>query len=421
MIAQARKTLVVQKFGGTSVATPERIKAVAQRVVEEKRAGKDVIVVVSAMGNATDDLLKLAKTITPDPPKRELDMLLTAGERISMALLSMAISALGCEAISFTGSQSGIVTDTSHTRAKILDVRAHRVREELDRGRIVIVAGFQGVSSTKEVTTLGRGGSDTTCVALAAAFSAGECHIFTDVDGVFTANPRTVPWARKIDRISYDEMLELAYCGAGVLHWRSVDVAKRYGVAVHVRNSFGKEAGTLVTNDEIETAAIRGIAEDTDLAEIEVGGQGRHLEDAARVLEALRRENIDVRFLDLTGRVAEHLAWIMIPLDDKAAAVRAISGALPQLRFAVREDVATVSIVGGGLSSMQGVAEKVLASLAAEGITPGRISTSGLTLTIALPKSRSGDAVRRLHADLGLGGPARPAGPAAPTPDVEPR
>lgn len=404
--------LVVQKFGGTSVATPERIRAVAQRVVEEKRAGKDVIVVVSAMGDATDDLLRLARTITPDPPKRELDMLLTAGERISMALLSMAISDLGYQAISFTGSQSGIVTDTSHTRAKILDVRAHRVSEELDRGRIVIVAGFQGVSSAKEVTTLGRGGSDTTCVALAAAFSAGECHIFTDVDGVFTANPKVVPWARKMDRISYDEMLELAFCGAGVMHWRSVDVAKRFGVAVHVRNSFGKEAGTLVTNDEIETAAIRGIAEDADLAEIEVGRKGSHLEDAARVLEVLRRENIDVRFLHLAGRGAEGLAWIMIPLGDKDTALRAISAALPGLAFAVREDVATVSIVGEGLSSMHGVAEKVLASLASEGIAPGRISTSGLSLIIALEKSRAADAVRRLHADLGLGGPTR---------DVEPR
>jgi aspartate kinase len=227
------------------------------------------------------------------------------------------------------------------------------------------------------------------------------------VDGVFTANPRIVPWARKIDRISYDEMLELAFCGAGVLHWRSVDVAKRFGVTVHVRNSFGKEAGTLVTNDEIETAAIRGIAEDTDLAEIEVGGKGHHLEDAARVLEVLRRENIDVRFLYLAGRGNEGLAWIMIPLDDRDAALKAISAALPGLTLAVREDIATVSIVGEGLSSMQGVAEKVLASLAREGIAPGRISTSGLALTITLAKSRVGDAVRRLHADLGLGGPTR--------------
>jgi len=263
MKAQERKMLVVQKFGGTSVATPERIRQVASRVVEEKKAGRDVIVVVSAMGDTTDQLVTLAKTVTQNPPKREMDMLLTAGERISMALLSMAISDLGCEAISFTGSQSGIVTDTSHTRAKILDVRAHRVKEELDRGRIVIVAGFQGVSSAKEVTTLGRGGSDTTCVALAAAFSAGECHIFTDVDGVFTADPRSVPEARKIDKISYEEMMELAFCGAGVLHWRSVDVARRFGVKVHVRSSFGKEAGTLVTNrDEIEAAEIKGIAQD---------------------------------------------------------------------------------------------------------------------------------------------------------------
>ena len=364
--------LVVQKFGGTSVATPERIKLVAARVVDEKKAGKDVIVVVSAMGDTTDQLLTLARTITQNPPKRELDMLLTAGERISMALLSMAISDLGYEAISFTGSQSGIVTDTSHTRAKILDVRAYRVKEELDKGRIVIVAGFQGVSEAKEVTTLGRGGSDTTCVALAAAFSAGECHIFTDVDGVHTADPRIVPWARKIDRISYDEMLELAFCGAGVLHWRSVDVARRFGVRVHVRSSFRKEMGTVViAKDEIEGVEIRGIAHDAGVMEVRFSGKDHPARAACTILDALDRENIEVRFLYLSsGRGARGALSVLVSLDDKDLARRAIMAVLPAGEVAFDEDIATISIVGQGISSMKGVARRALTSLAAMGIAP---------------------------------------------------
>jgi aspartate kinase len=407
MIAQERKMLVVQKFGGTSVATPDRIRQVASRVVEEKKAGRDVIVVVSAMGDTTDQLVTLAKTVTQNPPKREMDMLLTAGERISMALLSMAISDLGCEAISFTGSQSGIVTDTSHTRAKILDVRAHRVKEELDKGRIVIVAGFQGVSSAKEVTTLGRGGSDTTCVALAAAFSAGECHIFTDVDGVFTADPRLVPEARKIDRISYEEMMELAFCGAGVLHWRSVDVARRFGVRVHVRSSFGKEAGTLVTNrDEIEAAEIKGITQDVGVARLSLEGGEDPAGAAGRLLTLLDLENVDVRFIHLSSAGPGGVS-IMIPADEKEAARRAISAAAPADRFLLDEEMGTVSIVGQGPSGMHSVARKVLASLASMGVSPEVMSTSGISLTVVLPRSALAEAVRRLHSDLGLAGSTR--------------
>lgn len=413
MIAQESKVVVVQKFGGTSIATPELIRSVARRVVEEKKAGKDVIVVVSAMGDTTDQLMTLAKTVTSNPPKRELDMLLTAGERISMALLSMAISDLGYEAISFTGSQSGIVTDTSHTRAKILDVRAHRVREELERGRIVIVAGFQGVSSAKEVTTLGRGGSDTTCVVLAAAFSAKECHIFKDVDGVFTADPRIVPWARKIDRISYDEMLELAFCGAGVLHWRSVDVARRFGVKVHVRSSFGKEMGTIVTGkEEIEAAEIRAITQDSNLARIRSGPSDRTGEIAGRLLEVLERDGVDVRFFHLSSAPrGGGTVSIMIPLEEKDAAIRAVASALPGDAFGVDVDIATISIVGQGLSGMPGIARKALASLLSIGIDPEIISTSGISLTIALAKDRVTEAVRKLHGDLGLGLPTRGEAP----------
>jgi aspartate kinase len=407
MIAQEPKTVVVQKFGGASVATPEKMKEVARRVVEEKKAGRDVIVVISAMGDTTDRLLTLAKTVNANPPKRELDMLLTAGERISMALLSMAISDLGYEAISFTGSQSGIVTDTSHTRATILDVRAYRVREELEKGRIVIVAGFQGVSPAKEITTLGRGGSDTTCVALAAAFSARECHLFKDVDGIYTADPRIVPWASRIDKVSYEEMMELAFCGAGVLHWRSVDVAMRLGVRVQVRPSFGKEMGTVVTSrEEIEAVAVRGITQDTNLARVSFKEVGLPAEAAGRVLEALDHADIEVRFLHISacprslGTVS-----VMIPADAADAARSCLAGALPGEAFTVDEDVATVSVVGHGLTGVPGISRKVLGSLASLAIDPDVVSSSGLSLTIVLPKSRVTEAVRKLHIDLGLGEP----------------
>jgi aspartate kinase len=401
--------LSVQKFGGSSLASPEKIKRVAAHVTEEKRSGKDVIVVVSAMGDTTDQLFELARTISPAPPKRELDMLLTAGERISMALLSMAISELGCEAISFTGSQSGIVTDTSHTRAKILDVRAFRVKEELERGRIVIVAGFQGVSPAKEVTTLGRGGSDTTCVALAAAFDARECDIFTDVDGVYTADPRLVPWARKIARISYEEMLELSFCGAEVLHWRSVDVARRFGVRIHVRSLFRKEMGTIVTGtEEIETAEIRGITQDTDVARIMVSEVENPEEMTDRILSILDRAEINAKFLAVsrfskrTGSVS-----VMIPAEHKKTAMERLSAELPAEDVRLDEDVATVSIVGHGLCSRPGIARKVLASLAEAGAHPQMISTSGITMTIVLDRSEVLPAIQRLHSDLGLGEPAQ--------------
>jgi aspartate kinase len=398
------KTLLVQKFGGTSLATPERIRQVAARVAEEKRAGKDVIVVVSAMGDTTDELFRLATTVSPSPPKRELDMLLTAGERISMALLSMAIADLGYEAISFTGSQSGIVTDTSHTMAKILDVRAFRVREELEKGRIVIVAGFQGVSSTKEVTTLGRGGSDTTGVALAAAFSARECDIYTDVGGVFTADPNLVPGARKIDRISYDEMLELSFCGAGVLHWRSVEVARRFGVRVHVRSSFRKEMGTIVTaRDEIEYAEIRGITQDARLARISVDGVEHAATLAGSMLEALEAADINVRFLTITATSeGKDGISLMIEPDQVGAAKVCISGIVPDETVSVDENLGTISVVGHGLCGRPGIAKRVLASLASLDIRPILVSTSGITMTIVLNKERVEDAVRRLHTDLGL-------------------
>ncbi len=397
--------LVVQKFGGSSLATPDKVRRVAELVTGEKKAGKDVIVVVSAMGNTTDELFELARTISPSPPKRELDMLLTAGERISMALLSMAISRLGFQAISFTGSQSGIVTDTSHTSAKIMDVKAFRVRDELEKGRIVIVAGFQGVSPAKEVTTLGRGGSDTTCVALAAAFNAEECDIFTDVDGVYTANPRLVPEARKIPRISYEEMLELSFCGAEVLHWRSVDVARRFGVRVHVRSSKRKEIGTIVMGkEEIETADICGITQDTGLVELTFRDEDRSPALAERALAALDKAEILVKLMrvlpDPEGRGQ---LSVMIPEEQREQALAILSTELADLKVGIDDTLATVSIIGHGLCSKPGIAGKVLTSLSAAGVTPLSITTSGITMTIVMKRSEALDAVKKLHSDLGLG------------------
>jgi aspartate kinase len=397
-------TLVVKKFGGSSLASPEKIRRVAAYLTGEKRRGKDVIVVVSAMGDTTDHLLGLARTVSPHPPKRELDMLLTAGERISMALLSMAISEMGCEAISFTGSQSGIVTDTSHTRARILDVKAFRVKEELEKGKIVIVAGFQGVSPAKEVTTLGRGGSDTTCVALASAFHARECDIFTDVDGVYTAHPALVTEARRIPLISYEEMMELSFCGAEVLHWRSVEVAKRFGVKVNVRSAFGKELGTTVTHsDEIEAHDIAGITQDVNLVRIGLPCGGNAAVKPQEILEVLEDAEVNVRFLHIPpADVPGESASIMIPADQKGSAVEHLSKRFPDSGLELDETLGTISIVGPGLCSKPGIAGRVLASLESLGIDPRIVSTSGITMTIIVEKEQILKAVRRLHSDLAL-------------------
>jgi aspartate kinase len=397
-------TLAVKKFGGTSLASPEKIRRVASYLTAEKRLGKDVVVVVSAMGDTTDHLMDLARTVSSHPPKRELDMLLTAGERISMALLSMAISEMGGEAISFTGSQSGIVTDTTHTQARILDIKAYRVKEELEKGKIVIVAGFQGVSPAKEVTTLGRGGSDTTCVALAAAFSAAECDIFTDVDGVYTAHPRLVPEARKIPRISYDEMMDLSFCGAEVLHWRSVEVAKRFGVTVHVRSTFGKETGTIVTRpEEIEAHDVTGITQDLNLVRIRPAGDRGDSHNTRQMLSTLEGAGVNIRFLCIPP--GGGTASVMIPSDQKEAALEALRRDSPDEPFEFDETCGIISIVGQGLCSKAGMARLVLEALAAVGARPELLSTSGITMTIVMAKDQVLPAVRKLHTELGLDRP----------------
>jgi aspartate kinase len=291
--------LVVQKYGGSSVSDAERIKRVAERIVTTRRQGNDVVVAVSAMGDSTDELLELAQQVTPLPPGRELDMLLTAGERISMALLAMAIHTLGVSARSFTGSQAGVITDSSHGRARIIDVTPGRIREALDGGHIAIVAGFQGVSQdTKDVTTLGRGGTDTTAVALAAALSAEVCEIYTDVDGVYTADPRVVPNARKLTSVTYEEMLELAACGAKVLMLRCVEYARRNGMPVHVRSSYSNKPGTLVTGSmedlTVEQAIISGVAHDRSEAKVTVVGVPDEPGEAARIFRTIADAELNI-------------------------------------------------------------------------------------------------------------------------------
>ena len=399
--------LLVQKYGGTSVGSPERIHHVAERIVRTRRAGTDLIVVVSAMADTTDDLLELAKKVSDRSHPRELDMLLTAGERISMALVAMAVNDRGQEAVSFTGSQSGIVTDTSHTRAKILEVKADRIREELKRGRVVIVAGFQGVSREREVTTLGRGGSDTSAVALAAALGAVECEIYTDVDGVYTADPRIVPGARKLAALTYDEMLELASLGARVLHNRSVEIARRFRVPIHVRSSFNWNEGSRIRKgDSMEQVVIRGIAHDPDVAKIALLGVPDRPGVAAEIFREIGGQGVNVRMIvqanssdgknDVTFAVGSHEVKSVLPVVEE---VRKRLGARA---FVYDPDVALISVVGEGLATSPGTAGEVFAALAKAGVNIESISTSSITITCIVRKVDVERAVRSLHDALRL-------------------
>ena len=399
--------LLVQKYGGTSVGTPERIQSVAERIVRTRRAGTDLVVVVSAMGDTTDDLIGLARRVSDRAHPRELDMLLTAGERISMALLSMAVNDRGQEAVSFTGSQSGIVTDTSHTRAKILEVRADRIREELNRGRVVIVAGFQGVSREREVTTLGRGGSDTTAVALAAALQAEACEIYTDVDGVYTADPRIVPNARKLPALSYDEMLELASLGAKVLHNRSVEIARRFRVPIHVRSSFNSNEGSRIREgSSMEQVVIRGIAHDPDVAKVALLGVPDRPGVASDIFRAIGGQGVNVRMIvqaggsdgknDVTFAVGSHDVRAVLPVVEE------LRRKLEARAFVYDPDVAILSVVGEGLATSPGTAGQVFDAIAKAGVNLEIISTSSITITCMVRKAGVEKAVRSLHEALAL-------------------
>jgi aspartate kinase len=400
--------LVVQKYGGTSVGDPERIRRVARRVVETAGSGREVCVVVSAMGHTTDELVSLAGAVSSRPHPREQDMLLTAGEQISIALLSMAIIDLGCDAISFTGSQAGIVTDASHGRARIVEVGGHRVRDALAAGKIAIVAGFQGISADADVTTLGRGGSDTTAVAMAAALEADVCEIYTDVDGVFTADPRIVPGARKLPAVSYEEMLELAASGAKVLVLRAVEYARNHGVPIHVRSSFTGEEGTWVVREEdmLEKAIISGIASDTGEAKATI----QHVPDrpgvAGRVFRPLADAGINIDMIVQNVSAAGHTdISFTLPEEDLAAAepiLDAIASEVGAAGVTCDREIGKVSLVGAGMRSHPGVAADMFESLAEAGINIEIISTSSIRISCVVRAPELERAVRILHERFGL-------------------
>ena len=396
-------SLIVQKYGGTSVADAERIKRVAARVAATRRAGHDVIVVVSAMGGSTDQLIDLARQVSPSPPGREMDMLLTAGERIAMALLAIAIHEEGVEAVSFTGSQAGILTDSSHGQAKIQEIRSFRVEESIKDGKVVIVAGFQGVDpQSKDVTTLGRGGSDATAVALAAANHAEVCEIYTDVDGVFTADPRIVPNARKLDEVSFEEMLELAATGARVLMLRAVEFGRNFNIPLHVRSSFHDGPGTWVKETTMEQAIVSGISHDTSEAKVTVRGVPDRPGVAATLFEPLATQdvNVDMIVQNVSEDGTTDISFT-VPKEHVAVAMEVAEKIIPEIEAAgvdVDEAVARVSVVGAGMKSHPGVAAKMFRVLSSNGINIEMISTSSIRISCVVAMDQIEEAVRVLHA-----------------------
>ncbi|MFW6723261.1 aspartate kinase [Streptomyces sp. MAR4 CNY-716] len=406
--------LVVQKYGGSSVADAEGIKRVAKRIVETKKAGHQVVVVVSAMGDTTDELIDLAEQVSPIPTGRELDMLLTAGERISMALLAMAIKKLGHEALSFTGSQAGVITDAVHNKARIIDVTPGRIQEAVNKGAIAIVAGFQGVSQdSKDITTLGRGGSDTTAVALAVALEAEVCEIYTDVDGVFTADPRVVKKASKIDRIPYEDMLELATSGSKVLLHRCVEYARRYNMPIHVRSSFSGHPGTWVGNisegaEGMEHAIISGVAHDVSEAKITVVGVPDKPGEAAAIFRAIADAEINIDMVvQNVSAAATGLTDISftLPKTDGHRAMELLTKAQPSIGFeSLRYDdqVGKISLVGAGMRSHPGVTATFFEALSNAGVNIELISTSEIRISVVTREDVVKDAVRAVHTAFGL-------------------
>ena len=396
-------TLVVQKYGGTSVGDPDRIRAVADHIVETRSDGHDVIVVVSAMAKTTDDLLGLASAVSDRSHPRELDMLLTSGERISIALLCMAITDREVPAVSFTGSQAGIVTDTSHGRAKILEVRADRLRGALDEGRVAVVAGFQGVSTDRDITTLGRGGSDTSAVALAASLGAEVCEIYTDVAGIYSADPRVVPDARLLPRLSYDEMLEMAASGGRVLALRSVEFARNHGVPVHVRSSFTWEAGTWVVEEDpsMEQAIISGISHDVSEAKVTITRVPDRPGIAASMFRALADEGVNVDMIVQNVSTKGHTdISFTVPRDALGRARSVMEKLVVDTEASGYTDdsaIGRVSLVGAGMRSNPGVAARMFEILAAEGINIEMISTSSIRISCVVREDDVEPAVRALH------------------------
>jgi len=405
-------TLVVQKYGGTSVADPDRMRNVARHIAETRAKGIDVVAVVSAMGKATDNLVELARQVASNPQGREMDMLLTTGERISMSLLCMALHDVGCDAMSFTGSQVGIITDTSHTKAKILEVKGDRVREALSAGKVAVVAGFQGVSTDREITTLGRGGSDTTAVALAAALNADACEIYTDVTGVFSADPRIVPQARKIQNLSFDEMLEMAGAGSKVLALRAVEFARNHNVPIHVRSSFTWEEGTWVIgadherNTAMEDPIISGVVHDVGEAKMTLLGVPDRPGVSALLFESLAQANVNVDMIvqntsiDGTTDIS-----FTLPLGDIATALpilKKVGDEVGAKGVSQDENIVKLSLVGAGMKSSPGIAAKMFRVLADNNVNIEMISTSTIRISVVVERSMLETAIRALHTAFDL-------------------
>ncbi|MDO8106421.1 aspartate kinase [Isoptericola sp. b441] len=407
--------VIVQKYGGSSVADADAIKRVAKRITEARRAGDDVVVVVSAMGDTTDELIDLAHRITPTPPLREMDILLTAGERISMSLLAMAIANLGVHAQSFTGQQAGVITDDSHGRARIIAVKADRITRALSDGNVAIVAGFQGVNeASNDVTTLGRGGSDTTAVAIAAAIGADVCEIYTDVDGVFTADPRIVPTARKISRISYEEMLDMAASGAKVLNLRCVEYGRRHGVDIHVRSSFSAHTGTLVTDrprpegDPMEQPLIAGVAHDRSEAKVTVVGVPDVPGTAARTFEVVAASGVNIDMIvQNVSAAATGLTDISftLPAADGQQVIEALTSHREEIGYdslQYDDQIGKLSLIGAGMKSHPGVSAKLFGALRDAGVNIEMISTSEIRVSVVTRADQLDDAVRAVHTAFDL-------------------
>lgn len=403
------KGLIVQKFGGSSVANVERIQNVAKRVASYKKNGYDVVVVVSALGDTTDELIELASQINTDPAKREMDMLLSTGEQISVALLAMAIHKLGLEAISFTGAQVGIITDTAHTRARIIKVNADKIREELRKGKIVIVAGFQGVTLSQDITTLGRGGSDLTAVALAKELLARECEIYTDVDGIYTTDPRIEPKAKKIPAITYDEMLEMASLGAQVMQARSIEVAKKFNVPIHVRSSFSNNSGTMIIKEvkRMEDVVVTGITINKNEAKITICNVPDRPGVAAKIFKELSENgvNVDMIVQNVSHTRSTDISFTVSKSDvhKTLKITKQVAKNIQSGEVLADEDIARVSVVGVGMKSHPGVAAKMFEVLAKNKINIEMISTSDISISCIIKKKFAETAVKSLHGKFGLG------------------
>jgi len=402
-------SLIVQKYGGSSVANPERIKKVAQRVVRYKKRGHDVVVVVSALGDTTDELIELASKVTDDPSEREMDMLISTGEQISCAFLAMAIQELNVPSISFTGAQVGIITDTTHTKARILDISASdRIKEQLKEGRVVVVAGFQGISIKKEITTLGRGGSDLTAVALAKALGAKICEIYTDVDGVYTADPRIVKDARKLSKISYDEMLELASLGAKVMQARSVEYGKRYDIPIHVRSSFSNNEGTVICKEakSMERIDVSGVALQKDEAKITICDVPDKPGVAAVIFKELGSNNIVIDMIvqnvGRTGTTDVSFTVLTEDLEKTMKVAKRVAREIGAGEVIKDESIAKISIVGIGMRSHAGIAARMFKALASKKINIGMISTSEIKISCVIGKKHAEQALKTLHDEFEL-------------------